>query len=93
MAASLACYYLCHMWRYRELRTQITDQCMQRYPLRFLGYFRDRQLIRILNRLHAQRPVMVVYSDYPAKEKVERPGLAADLWRHGNNRVSRGDNI
>lgn len=58
---------------------QITDRWMQRYPLHFLAYFRDRQLIRTLNSLHAQGVLIVVYSDYPAREKVKTLGLAADF--------------
>lgn len=44
---------------------------MNRIPLRAVRFFRRRKLLRLIKSLQASGKIIVVYSDYPVKEKLD----------------------
>lgn len=56
----------------------VIDEWMQKRPLKYIRFFRDRQLIAMLNKRQLREVMIVVYSDYPAIAKAKSVGLNAD---------------
>lgn len=47
-------------------------------PLKFLPEYRDEILFELINKLHREDVKVVVYSDYPVKDKLNALGIKAD---------------
>jgi HAD superfamily hydrolase (TIGR01549 family) len=56
----------------------VIELWMQKKPLKWIRFFRDKKLIARLNRLRKQGVKIIVFSDYPARDKAEKIGLCAD---------------
>ncbi|MDR1304497.1 MAG: hypothetical protein LBK76_04655, partial [Verrucomicrobiales bacterium] len=56
----------------------LVEQWLQKRPLKWLRFFRDKKLIGQLNDLRRQGAKVFIFSDYPAQDKAAKIGLAAD---------------
>jgi HAD superfamily hydrolase (TIGR01549 family) len=51
---------------------------MHKAPLRLLPSFKDSELAKIIDNLHAKGVKVIVYSDYPAEDKLKAFNIKAD---------------
>jgi FMN phosphatase YigB (HAD superfamily) len=61
---------------------------MQEKPLRYISLFRDKKLICLIRQLRERGAKIVVYSDYPAKQKIEAlRDLAVDYYFCADDKI------
>ncbi|MCL2080070.1 MAG: HAD-IA family hydrolase [Oscillospiraceae bacterium] len=57
----------------------IIDCRMHEKPLKYVRLFRDKSLVGLINSLRSDNTKIIIYSDYPAKDKARAIGIDADL--------------
>lgn len=62
-----------------ELVERVVTRWMQEYPLTFIKRCRDKKLAALIGQLRKKGMIIVVYSDYPAKEKLAALSLETDF--------------
>jgi HAD superfamily hydrolase (TIGR01549 family) len=56
----------------------VVEFYMHEVPLKLLYRYRDNELAEIIDKLHVANIKIVVYSDYPAEDKLKALGIKAD---------------
>jgi HAD superfamily hydrolase (TIGR01549 family) len=62
----------------KEHVEEVVKFYMHKAPLRLLPSFKDSELAKIIDNLHAKGVKVIVYSDYPAEDKLKVLNIRAD---------------
>jgi len=54
---------------------KLVNKWINEKPLRYVCFFRDHKIIELLKKLKFQQKKIIIYSDYPVKNKIEVLGL------------------